>query len=151
MFLAYAEIVRAGFSRISFEPDFWLDGHSRPKKQIVVLSLIQSDAHRQALYHLHIISRGIFRRKQTSARARSARHALDISVIFSAVGVDADVYLLSRVHLFELRLFEVCSDPNIFRLTDDEQLLARLYSLSDFHGFVRHNSADRCKYFRIRQ
>jgi hypothetical protein len=101
---------------------------------IVVFSVLQADPNRQTLHDFDEVAGGIFGRQHAGTRASGSRHALDISLIFAAKGIDFDVDGLSSVHFFQLCFLKICGDPDIFRLSENP---TPTFSLSDFPWAVR--------------
>src|ERR1700730_15226909 len=67
-----------------FHFDFRFDGHSQAQVVIAVLSLIEDDFYGDALHHLHVIARGVFRRQQAGARAAGAGDAIHVGLVGAA-------------------------------------------------------------------
>src|SRR5207253_6142427 len=91
----------------------WNHRHARTQHTLQVLLIIEHDLHRHALNYFHIIARRVFRRQQTESRATASLNAVYASTQFDAgVSIHGNVYRLARMHIPELRLFEIGDYPN---------------------------------------
>src|ERR1700680_2066176 len=61
--------------------DFGNNGHARPQPMVVVLFRIDIDADRNALHHLHVVSRGVLWGQQTEARTARTTAAGPLAVV----------------------------------------------------------------------
>jgi hypothetical protein len=120
-----------------------LNGHARAQQMLRVLAAIQADANRQLLYNFDKMAGGIFRRKQTKQRSRSAWKVFNGPFIIAPECIYMDTHGLVRPHEFELGLFEVCRNPDVIEWNNCKQGLSRLDALADFDRFAANDSADR--------
>src|SRR5690349_5066546 len=116
---------------ISADPDLGLDRHSRTQAVQSGLILIESDAHREALHHLHVIPAGVFRRQQAGDGSGGSGEAFDVAAEILTVGIDANGDLLAGMNPAQLRFFEIRRDPHIVDLGDQKKLLAWLHVVTD--------------------
>src|SRR5437867_3758704 len=66
-----------------------------------------------ALDYFHIIARRVFRRQQSESRATASLNAVQSSAQVEVwVSIHRNVYRLSRLHVAELRLFEISDHPH---------------------------------------
>ena len=72
---------------------------------VIIFAFVEADTHRQALHNFYEIAGGVFRRQKAGACAGGAGHALDLPVVFTAVGIYADVHALARVPSCAVGLF----------------------------------------------
>src|SRR5882757_428432 len=96
-----------------------------------ILIFIEPNSHGEPLHHFHVIPGRVFRRKEAKERTSGAREAFYFPLVIAPEGVDADRDRLTRPHPFELRLFEVRSDPNVVHRYDHKQALSRLNAVTE--------------------
>src|ERR1700722_5690550 len=129
----------AGFSfdtaALSANIHCWLDRHARPQQVFFVLILVEPNSHGESLHYLDVVSGRVLRWEQAEQRTGSAWKALNFSFVVTSERVDSDVYGLTRAHVFELRFFEVCGNPDVVQGNNREQTLARLNTMAKFHCF----------------
>src|SRR5215471_577414 len=68
----------------SSQVHFRHDIHARPKLTVSVFSGLEHDLYRNSLHDFHVISRGIFGRKQTEKRSGGASDTVDAPSIVAA-------------------------------------------------------------------
>src|SRR6266850_3596100 len=127
---------------------FGHDVHAGPELEVVVLSRVDRDLHRNPLDDLDVIAGGIFGRKQTEKRTGRSGNTVHAALVGSIVGIDKELDALPRPHRHELSLFEVCGDPDFLQRNDSEQLLARCDVHSNHHT-LGHLSVHGSNYFRV--
>src|SRR5262249_46559399 len=114
-----------------------------------VLILVEANPHRKALHHFDVVSGRVFGWKQAEHGTSRSRKTLNRSLVVAAERVHSDRDRLTRSHVFELRLFEVCGDPEVIQRDDREQTLSGLHAMPQLHGlssdYAAHGSVD----FRI--
>src|ERR1043166_987287 len=110
-----------------------------------ILIFIEPNAHGESLDNFHVVPGRIFRREQAEKRTGGARQALHFALIVASESVDADRDGLAGSHPFELRLFEVCRNPDIVQGNDHKQALSRLDTMSKLNRF----SSDHAAYWRV--
>src|SRR6266404_5485354 len=93
--------------------------HSRSQNRLLWRNRIENDFYRHALYDLHVISRGVFRRQQTQHRASRSSDRINMTRKSLAVSVHFHFHLLARLHRAQLRFLKIRSDPNILQRHDD--------------------------------
>src|SRR6266478_1594794 len=120
----------------------WLNGHAGPQQMLSILIFIEANSHGEPLHYFHVIPGRIFRRKQAEERTSGTRQTLHFSFVVTAKGIHAKRHWLARSHTFELRLFEVCGDPDILDRNDQKQALPRLHAVAEFHGLTSNDAAD---------
>src|SRR5580704_2218566 len=114
---------------LSTHVDCGLDRHSRPQQVLFVLILIEPDSHGESLHYLDVVPGRVLGRKQAEQWAGGAWKTLNPSLVVTPESVHPDGYGLSGAHVFELRFFEVCGDPDIVQGDNREQTLARLNTM----------------------
>ncbi|KAF5406531.1 MAG: hypothetical protein Udaeo2_34060 [Candidatus Udaeobacter sp.] len=116
-----------------------------------LLLLIEHDLHGHALDYLHVIASGVFRRQHAEGRSAAGLNAVHTSAQFETrISVHGDVYGLSRLHIPELRLFEIGGYPNSRRHERHERL-SHLHVIAGSHRFLSHVAVDRRYDFRVTQ
>src|SRR5882724_1302924 len=123
--------------------------HPRPQHRAILLNRIEHDLHRNPLHNLHVISRRVFRRQQTQHCARRPCNRVHMPVQRFSVRIHFYFRFLSRLHLLQLRLFEIRRHPNVLQRHDNQQSLSLLHYLPDFHLLVRHNAVHRRRNRRV--
>src|SRR5271156_1423630 len=123
--------------------------HARPQHGFFLWNGIEDDFHGNALHHLHVVSRGVFRREQAQHRASGSGDGIDMAAKHAAVGIDTDLRLLPRLQVAQLRFLKVRGDPHILQRHHHQQALTKLYNLAGFHLFVRSHTIDGCNHFRV--
>ena len=114
-----------------------------------ILIFIEPNSYREPLHHFDVVPGRVFRREQAEERTCGTRKALHFALIIASETVNADCGGLAGYHPFELRLFEVCSDPDVVQGNDHKQALPRLDTMSKLNRFSSDNAAHRCIDFRI--
>src|SRR5580704_9825285 len=79
--------------------NFRLYRHARPQPMVTVLVGINIAPDREALHHLHEISRGIFRRQQAEQRTAGATDTGDSAFVFAVVSIHTKRDSLARFHM----------------------------------------------------
>src|SRR6185312_1449647 len=139
----------ASCAGISTNLDRGLDRHARAQQMLWVLSLIETNANRETLDNLYVISAGVLRRKQTEQRSRGSRKILDGASIVAIVRVDVYTNRLPYPHPLHLSLFKVGGYPDIVQRHDHEQALSGLYAMPEFYSFSSNDTGYRAIDFRI--
>src|SRR5260370_41143149 len=93
-------------------------------------ALFETQPHRDALHHLHVVAAGVLGREQAVARAGGAGEALHRRAVVVVERIDVHRGLLAGAHVADLRLAEVGGDPELAHLRDGEELLARLHAVA---------------------
>src|SRR2546425_10052917 len=118
--------------------------HAGPKLMCGIFSLIKNQLDGNSLNDLDVIPGGVLGRQQTELCACRRRYAVDVDFVYpSAICIDRYGSRLSRMHLGQLRLLEISSDPDIFQRNDRHQRLAGLNNLSQFYGLFADCSRNR--------
>src|SRR2546423_1141731 len=97
----------------SFEPDFGFDRHSDAQAMAVILTRLETDSDRQALYYFHVIAGGVFRRHQAVLLATRSANSLDVALVGVTESVNIDRRALAWPHAANLRLLKIRGDPDI--------------------------------------
>src|SRR5690242_16063788 len=119
------------FAAMSANPHFGLDRHSRTQAVQAGLIFVEADAHRKTLHHLHIVAAGVLRREQARHGPGGRWEAFDVAAKILTVRIDGNGGLLAGVNPAQLCFLEVCRDPEVIDLGDEEQLLAGLHVVPD--------------------
>src|SRR5262249_15657728 len=133
-------------------PDFHVgyDRHSWTQQVILVLVRIEEDAYGNSLHNLHVVTGCIFGREQTETGAAGSANGLHCALVLASTdGVNFDFHRLSRFHVLQLRLFEVCGDPDIIDIHQRHQRLPWLHVLAHFGSAVTNNSVQRRTDLRV--
>ena len=120
-----------------------IDRHAGTQAVIVVLAGLEIDADWNALHHLHVVSGRILRRQQAESRTAGAADRLHSAAVFAAVRVHAELDPLARFHALKLRLLEVGGHPDVVERNHRHELLARRNVLTDLHGLLADDPANR--------
>ena len=67
---------------------------------VIVLSRLENYFYRHTLNYLYVISRGVFWRQKTQARAAGSGDAIHVGFVGPAVGVELDFSGLAGAHVF---------------------------------------------------
>src|SRR5579875_1089944 len=120
-----------------------LDRH--PDAQRLVRGrIVDEDAHRDALRHLHEVARRVLRRDEAERVLRRRRDRGHVPVERGAlVGVDRDVDGLSDAHVAELRLFVVRGDVRAGDRHDRHERLPRRNGGADLDVLLADDPVDR--------
>src|SRR5581483_7856465 len=105
-------------------PDLRYNRHPGPEYMLPGFSGIERDLYRNSLHNLDVISRRVFRWKQTHDRAACPGNTLHESFISFPVGVHMDVARLAHPHVFKLGLFVVGGDPYVVQVDDAHEFLS---------------------------
>src|SRR5882724_3018854 len=98
--------------------------HARPKLVVSVLSWLENNLYRNPLDDLDVVARSIFRWQQAEQRSRRASNAIHMTSESPAVRIHVNLCFLPSLHVPELRLFEVRSNPDLVERNHGQQLLA---------------------------
>ena len=109
-----------------------------------VLARVEHDLHRDALHHLHVVARGVFRRQQAEARAGGARDTVDCAAeLPAAKGIHFQFYLLPGAHLRELVFLVIRHHPEVVCGDQGQQGRPRLDNLPRLDALLANDAADR--------
>jgi len=92
--------------------------HAGPQAIGLILVGIQRDTHGNALHYFDVIAGRVFRRNGAGYRASGPADRFDGTLKIAIERVYVNHRALSRPHIQELRLFEVCSDPEVADFRD---------------------------------
>src|SRR5208282_1725828 len=122
--------------------------HARAKPPIFILPRIENDLYRNPLHNFHVVSGGIFRRKQAEERPGCSRDAVHMAFQSPPRGIDMNLRSLSNLHVLQLRLFKIGGHPHFIQRHHRQQLLPVLNVHPDNHRLV-HLTRDRGNDFRV--
>src|SRR5579872_3097376 len=149
------ETLVAGLSAIcpalSVDVHLGIDRHSGSQQMVRILARVKIDADGNPLYHLDVISRGVLGRQQAEPRPTGAPDARHVTVILAIIGIYAEHDLLARLHMLQLRLFEVGRDPDVFQGDQRHQAFAGRHVLADFRALLADDSGGRSVDHRVAQ
>src|SRR6516162_4474572 len=130
-------------AQTSLHPD--VNDHRQTRTQsLELLTLIEHDLHWNALNNLYVIPGRIFRRQQAEAGAGGRSDAVDATLqALAAKRIHRNGYGLARMHIPELRFFEVRCDPDVIAGNDGHQRLTGLNHLTRFRALLAHDSGHR--------
>src|ERR1035438_3245091 len=113
---------------------------------VLLGGVIEIDADRYALHHLHVVARSILRREKAEYRTGCAANLGYVSGVLSAISIDADLHVLPRFHEPELGLLEVGRDPYVIQRNQRHQVLSDAHVLAHFHALAGDDARHGCTY-----
>src|ERR1700675_4829205 len=127
-----------------FKPHLRHHRHPRTQLMPLVLARLEHDLHRYALHNFDVVAGSVFGWQQAEARSTSAGDRIDMPFVGLASRIDRDLSRQPRLHLLELRLFEVSRNPQVRVIKRDylHHFLPGLHVLTNLDGAVADGSAD---------
>src|SRR5260370_37229362 len=108
-----------------------------------ILIFVEPNSHREPLHYFHVVSGRVLWRKQTEKRTGRAWKTLHFPLVVPSESVDANCHKLARPHPLEMRLFEVCGNPDVVQWNNDEQALSRLDAVTARNRFPSNHAVER--------
>ena len=119
---------------------------------VLFLKIGEVDANRNSLDHLHVVSGRVLGGKQRKFRSGGATDlGYFAGVLLTVPSVHRQLHLLPWVHLGNLRLFEVCCDPEALQRHNRKQILTGCEVCAGHNVLLIHNAVGRRDNPRVRK
>src|SRR4029453_14935814 len=112
-------------------PDSSDHGHARSQDEWRRNRHVEANFDRDALYHLHKVTRGVFRGQETKDGASPGTEALNrTGKHLVRIGIDMQGGFLPSTHVAQLRLLKIGLNPDVMQGQHREDRTSNLYDLA---------------------
>src|SRR5262245_39275963 len=112
-------------------PDSSDQGHARSQDEWHRDRHVEANFDRDALYHLHKVTRGVFRGQETKDRAGPGTEALNRTrEHLVRIGIDMQGGFLPSTHVAQLRLLKIGFNPDVMQGHHCEDRTSNLHNLA---------------------